>query len=69
MRSAFWLGRIRNRLPIVSGLVTRIANRRALRERFISDRFLLDLFQHCSEEMNHLAKFLPRAYTALKLGR
>ena len=28
----------------------------------IPDRFLLDLFEHCSEEMNHLAKFLPALY-------
>jgi hypothetical protein len=65
MRSAFWLGEIRNRLPIVGPLLTRLVNRRAIRERVITDRFALDLFQHCSEEMNHLAKFLPRLHAAL----
>jgi len=62
MRSAFWLGEIRNRLPLVGPPLTRLVNRASFRERVITDRFLLDLFQHCSEEMNHLAKFLPRLY-------
>ena len=66
MRSAFWLGQIRSLQPIVGPLITRLVNRRTLRERIIPDRFLLDLFQHCSEEMNHLAKFLPRAYADLR---
>ena len=68
MHSAFWLGRIRNRLPVVGGVVSRVVNRRALRERVISDRFLLALFQHCAEEMNHLGKFLPRAYEDVRAG-
>lgn len=62
MRSAFWLGDLQSRLPLVGGLVTRLVNRHAVRTRAIPDRFLLDLFQHCAEEMNHLAKFLPRLY-------
>jgi hypothetical protein len=62
MRSAFWLGQITNRLPVVGSLISALVNRRYVRERVIPDRFLLDLFQHCSEEMNHLAKFLPALY-------
>jgi hypothetical protein len=62
MRSGFWLGRIRNRLPGVGPLVSKLANRASVRKAVLTDRFLLDLFQHCAEEMNHLAKFLPRLY-------
>jgi hypothetical protein len=62
MRSAFWLGDLQSRLPLIGGLVTRLVNREFVRTRAIPDRFLLDLFQHCAEEMNHLAKFLPRLY-------
>jgi hypothetical protein len=65
MRSAFWLGSIRSRLPLVGALVTRVVNRRAVRESVLPDRFLANLFQHCSEEMNHLVKFLPRAHADL----
>jgi hypothetical protein len=64
MRSAFWLGTIRNRLPMIGGLVTRLVNRPGFRRRVVTDSFLLDLFQHCAEEMNHLAKFLPALYAA-----
>jgi len=62
MRSVFWLGEIRNLLPIVGPYVTKLANRATVRRAVIPDRFLLDLFEHCSEEMNHLAKFLPGLY-------
>lgn len=66
MRSAFWLGELASRLPWIGGIVTRLTNRRAVRTRAIADRFLLDLFQHCAEEMNHLAKFLPRLYADVR---
>lgn len=62
MRSAFWLGVIRNRLPLVGSLISRLVNRSAVRTRVITDGFLLDLFQHCAEEMTHLTKFLPALY-------
>jgi hypothetical protein len=62
MRSAFWLGEIRSLVPLLGPGITRIANMPAVRRAAINDRFLLDLFQHCSEEMNHLAKFLPQLY-------
>jgi hypothetical protein len=62
MRSAFWLGEIESQLPLVGPWVSRLVNRASVRSRVIPDRFLLDLFEHCSEEMNHLAKFLPNLY-------
>ena len=62
MRSVFWLGEIKNLLPVVGPFITSLVNRAAVRRAVIPDRFLLDLFQHCSEEMNHLAKFLPNLY-------
>lgn len=62
MRSAFWLGALRSHAPLVGSAITRIVNRPAVRRRIISDRFLLDLFQHCAEEMNHLVKFLPQLH-------
>jgi hypothetical protein len=64
MRSVFWLGEIRNLLPLVGPFISGIANLAAVRRTVIPDQFLLDLFQHCSEEMNHLAKFLPSLYRA-----
>ena len=67
MLSAFWLGQITNRVPVIGGAISRIANRQFIRTRVISDAFLLALFQHCAEEMNHLARFLPRAYADLHL--
>jgi len=65
MRSAFWLGQVQSRVPFVGNAVSRLANRPAVRRLIINDRFLLDLFQHCAEEMNHLTRFLPRAYADL----
>jgi hypothetical protein len=62
MRSVFWLGEIKNLLPIVGPFITGLVNRAAVRRSLLPDQFLLDLFQHCSEEMNHLAKFLPNLY-------
>lgn len=62
MRSAFWLGEIRSDVPVLGSAITRLVNRPAVRKLVITDRFLLDLFEHCSQEMNHLAKFLPNLY-------
>lgn len=66
MRSVFWLGEIKSQLPVVGAWIDRLANRAAVRRALIADQFLLDLFQHCSEEMNHLAKFLPSLYRAVQ---
>jgi hypothetical protein len=68
MRSVFWLGQIRNLLPVVGPFISSLANRAAVRRAVIPDQFLLDLFEHCSEEMNHLAKFLPRLYRDVQNG-
>lgn len=62
MHSGFWLGEIQSHAPLFGAAITRLVNRPSLRRRAIPDRFLLDLFEHCSEEMNHLVKFLPQLY-------
>jgi hypothetical protein len=66
MRSVFWLGELRSRVPVLGPMITRLVNRPSLRTRLITDHFLLDLFQHCAEEMNHLAKFLPRLHADVR---
>ena len=62
MRSGFWLGEINSGIPLLKGVVNRIGNTRTLRNLIVSDRMCLDLLQHCSEEMAHLASFLPALY-------
>jgi hypothetical protein len=66
MRSVFWLGQVRSALPLVGPVIDRIANTAPVRRAVIPDRFLLDLFEHCSEEMNHLAKVLPGLYREVR---
>lgn len=63
MRSGFWLGEIRHHHVWVDRLTRRLLNTRAVRRAIVSDRMALDLLIHCGEEMNHLARFLPRLYT------
>lgn len=62
MRSGFWLGEIRHQLPLIDRSVGGLLNTRLVRGLIVSDRMALDLLQHCGEEMNHLARFLPRLY-------
>lgn len=62
MRSAFWLGEIRHQWCPVDALLRRLLNTRTMRRVLVPDRFALDLLQHCAEEMNHLARFLPELY-------
>jgi hypothetical protein len=64
MRSVFWLGQIRSQVPVLGPVINALANSAGVRRAAIPDRFLMDLFEHCSEEMNHLAKFLPSLYAA-----
>ena len=66
MRSAFWLGEIQSRVPLVGSTLSRLVNRPSVRKSVIPDRFLLDLFEHCAEEMNHLGKFLPKLHADLR---
>ena len=61
MRSRFWMGgkhiqlRGENKLvQLVSAVLPKIAH--------LPERQAKDLLQHCSEEMNHLAKILPDLY-------
>lgn len=65
MRSAFWLGSVQNRLPVLGALVNVIANTGPVRRLAVGDRFVLDLFQHCAEEMQHLAGFLPELHAEI----
>lgn len=64
MRSRFWMGgahiqlRAKGWLPaFVSGLIQKLVKPTEQQAR--------DILQHCSEEMNHLAGFLPRLYAEM----
>ncbi len=55
MRSRFWLGDVKPRVPILTGII----------RRETSNLTALDgLRQHCIEEMTILSGFLPDLYTA-----
>jgi hypothetical protein len=62
MQSIFWLGEILPKVPVVGPLVAGLLNRPFIRRRLVPDSLGLALLRHCSEEMNHLAKFLPRLH-------
>jgi hypothetical protein len=62
MRSRFWIGDVEARLPLIGAPLSRLANLPPLRRRTAADALGLDLLIHCSEEMNHLARFLPALY-------
>lgn len=62
MRSGFWLGEITHEFALVNRLAGRLLNTRAMRRLIVPDRMALDLLLHCAQEMNHLARFLPRLY-------
>lgn len=62
MRSLFWLGEFTSHVPIVGGVLSRVTNIPFVRRKLVTDQMAFDLFQHCSEEMNHLVKFLPTLY-------
>lgn len=61
MRSRFWMGgshiqlRAKGWLP---GLISKMLQKMVR----LPDRQARDILVHCSEEMNHLAKFLPQLY-------
>lgn len=65
MRSAFWLGEIATNWPIFNGLMKPILNTATVRKIVVPDQMSIDLLQHCAEEMNHLARFLPNLYAAM----
>ena len=62
MLSRFWLGHNRSKIPLVGGAVSRKLNTPKARIANNPDAFGLHLLRHCSEEMTHLAKILPRLY-------
>jgi hypothetical protein len=62
MLSRFWLGHLESQLPGIGRALTAVVDRPAVRSRMLTDAMGLDLLRHCSEEMNHLARILPRLY-------
>jgi hypothetical protein len=64
MRSGFWLGEISHDISLVNVLAGRWLNTPGMRRILVSDQMALDLLMHCSEEMNHLARFLPELHAA-----
>ncbi|MEL0622429.1 hypothetical protein V6238_04905 [Marinomonas arenicola] len=62
MKSMFWLGQFKSHIPLIGGVFSSMTNTPMLRKKIVKDQMVVDLFQHCSEEMNHLAKFLPSLY-------
>ena len=62
MQSLFWLGEIMPKVPVIGPLAAVLLNRPFMRRQLVPDSLGLALLRHCSEEMNHLAKFLPRLH-------
>lgn len=62
MRSAFWLGEIKHTVRPIGLLLDGLLNTAVLRKQLVPDDLALNLLTHCSEEMNHLARFLPELY-------
>ncbi len=66
MRSGFWLGEVRHSIPLIDRGLGGLLNSSPVRRLIVPDRMALDLLQHCGEEMNHLARFLPGLYAAAR---
>jgi hypothetical protein len=66
MQSVFWLGEIMPKVPLLGPLAAALLNRPLMRRLLVPDSLGLALLRHCSEEMNHLAKFLPRLYRDIR---
>jgi DAPG hydrolase PhiG domain len=62
MRSGFWLGEIEHKVPLMQAVLGPVLNSKGLRRLIVPDQMALDLLQHCGEEMNHLARFLPALF-------
>ena len=62
MRSRFWSGDIRFRLPVIGPALSCVANTPLMRKRLVKEQIGRDLTIHCAEEMNRLAGFLPELY-------
>lgn len=66
MKSAFWLGEMVPHWAIIGRILKPILNTRIIRKTIFNDTMVLNLLRHCSEEMNHLARFLPRLYREVR---
>ena len=62
MRSRFWVGEAKLRALPGRNPIDRILKTRFVRRMMIPRRLGRDLLVHCSEEMNHLASFLPALF-------
>ena len=69
MRSAFWLGEAKLKIPLLGALLTPLANTGPMRRLIVKDHLATDLQRHCAEEMNHLARFLPQLYNEANKDR
>lgn len=63
MQSSFWLGMdLEHKNRILNLMLKPILRVKAIKSFLLNDRVAKDLYTHCSEEMNHLSKFLPSLY-------
>jgi hypothetical protein len=62
MRSRFWSGDIRFRLPFIGPALSNMANTPFIRKRLVKEQIGRNLTIHCAEEMNRLSGFLPELY-------
>ncbi len=62
MRSRFYVGDIRVRIPLIGPLLDRVVNAGAMRCIIIKDSVGRSLLSHCAEEYQHMAGFLPDLY-------
>lgn len=64
MRSRFWMGGEHIQIR-AKGILPRLLSKVLQKIRPISNQQAGEILQHCSEEMNHLAAFLPQLYAEM----
>ncbi|WP_163851494.1 DAPG hydrolase family protein [Pseudooceanicola aestuarii] len=62
MRSRFWMGGLAFTHPALQRVLGRLIPRKAIARRAVTETSGQQMLQHCSEEMTHLASFLPGLY-------
>jgi len=66
MQSSFWLGKdSQHQNQILNLLIKPLLRLQTIKSFFLNDRLVCNLYIHCSEEMNHLSKFLPDLYAEM----
>lgn len=63
MRSRFWMGG--RHIELRGGFFPKFLSKTLQKLARLPERQAIDLLTHCSEEMNHLAGFLPKIYSEL----